>query len=126
MPSEHWQSSPEAHDFPSATSYLSLICPPIEAAKIATLLESAPNVIYEAKDILRASRLALLARDNAHVARDLDKVKKGKKLSPVLLVRGKLKKDSALVIADGYHRICASYWIDENAQIPCRIVDVPK
>jgi hypothetical protein len=29
------------------------------------------------------------------------------------------------VVADGYHRICASYWIDENSQIPCHLVDVP-
>jgi hypothetical protein len=32
----------------------------------------------------------------------------------------------ALTIADGYHRICASYLIDENADIPCRIVDAPR
>jgi hypothetical protein len=25
-------------------------------------------------------------------------------------------------IADGYHRICASYHVDENTEIPCRIV----
>ena len=24
-----------------------------------------------------------------------------------------------------YHRICASYPLDENAEIPCRLVDLP-
>lgn len=24
-----------------------------------------------------------------------------------------------LIAADGYHRVCASYWIDENTDIPC-------
>jgi hypothetical protein len=23
---------------------------------------------------------------------------------------------------DGYHRVCASYWIDENTDIPCILV----
>jgi hypothetical protein len=73
---------------------------------------------YKAKDILRASGLALLPEDNKHVASDLNKVESGKKLSPVLLVRGE-----PLQIADGYHRVCASYHIDENADIPCRIVN---
>jgi hypothetical protein len=27
-------------------------------------------------------------------------------------------------VADGYHRICASYYLDENTDIPCRLVDV--
>jgi hypothetical protein len=26
-----------------------------------------------------------------------------------------------LLIADGYHRVCASYWLDENTDIPCRL-----
>ena len=60
-----------------------------------------------------------------HVARDLDKVTRGDKLSPILLVRGRFVKDRDLVVADGYHRICASYWLNENSHIPCRIVDVP-
>jgi hypothetical protein len=41
----------------------------------------------------------------------------------VLLVRGQLAHDVALTVADGYHRICASYALDENADIPCRLVD---
>jgi hypothetical protein len=39
-------------------------------------------------------------------------------LSPVLLVSG-----DPLWIADGYHRICVSYHIDEKAEVPCRIVE---
>jgi hypothetical protein len=26
-----------------------------------------------------------------------------------------------LTVADGFHRICASYHLDEDADIPCRI-----
>ena len=37
---------------------------------------------------------------------------------------GEISGGFALTIADGYHRICASYWLDENADIPCRVVDL--
>jgi hypothetical protein len=122
---EHWQSEPDAHDFPAARTYLSLIAGAPLVDKLVKLLERAPTVTYEAKDLLRASRLSLLAEDDMHVAMDLDKVKRGAKLSPILLVRGRFMKGRDLVIADGYHRVCASYWLSENSPIPCRIADIP-
>jgi len=109
---------PEDHDFPAAESYLSLLMEPVEATRLVNALRATAHVEhYKAKDVLRASALALLPPDNKHVAADLHKVKSGKRLSPVLLVRGE-----PLQIADGYHRVCASYSLDENADIPCRIV----
>jgi len=51
--------------------------------------------------------------------------KDGKALSPVLLVRGDVTQDLPLVVADGYHRICASWYRDENIPIACRIVSLP-
>jgi hypothetical protein len=123
---EHWQSEPDAHDFPAAQAYLSLIAEPTLAEQLTKLLEHAPSITYKAKDLLRASGLALLPQDDFHVALDLNKVKQGDKLSPVLLVRGRFLKNRDLVVADGYHRICASYWLSENSPIPCRIVDVPR
>jgi hypothetical protein len=69
--------------------------------------------------------LHLLPADNAHVAADLAKVTNGRRLSPVLLVRGALTRGFPLQIADGYHRVCASYHLDENTDIPCRIADLP-
>jgi hypothetical protein len=59
--------------------------------------------------------------DNPHVAADLRKIAAGKPLSPVLLVRGDLATGRAAQIADGYHRVCASYHTDENTDIPCRL-----
>lgn len=125
MDGEHWQLEPDEHDFPAARTYLSLICSPSLAGKLVKLLERAPTASYQAKDLLRASRLRLLEEDNKHVAADLQKVRDGKKLSPILLVRGRFDKNRDLVIADGYHRVCASYWLDENSVIPCRIIDLP-
>jgi len=74
----------------------------------------------KAKDILRASQLALLDEKNKHVAADLNKVSSGQSLSPILLLRG--DDNHPLIIADGYHRVCASYWLDENTDIPCILI----
>jgi hypothetical protein len=119
METEHWKNDPESQDYPAALSYLSLLMDPAAAAQLVSALQNTGKLEhYKAKDVLRASGLPLLAADNKHVASDLAKVKSGKKLSPVLLVRGQ-----PLLVADGYHRVCASYHLDENADIPCRIVD---
>ena len=119
----HWKEQPDDHDYPAAESYLSLLLTPPEAARLAKGLRRAKIQHFKAKDLLRASRLPILEAGNVHVAGDLAKVKKGQMLSPVLLVRGRLGADVPLTVADGYHRICASHHVDENADIPCRIVD---
>jgi hypothetical protein len=124
-PTEHWKEQPDEHDYPAAQDYLSLILRPENAAALVVELKTAPLVHRKAKDLLRASDLALLPIDNAHVVVDLKKVKKGLLLSPVLLIRGSLCSGMDLTIADGYHRICASYHLDENADIPCRLADAP-
>ncbi|MGO9041166.1 MAG: hypothetical protein ACLQIK_05885, partial [Mycobacterium sp.] len=68
--------------------------------------------------ILRAAQLSLLPVDNPHVAADLAEIKKGQPLSPILLVRGDFATGVPLQVADGYHRVCASYHTDENTDIP--------
>jgi hypothetical protein len=120
---EHWKTEPDDHDFPAAADYLSLLFDEASAAKMVDALRAAPLLHRKAKDLLRASSLPLLPIDNVHVAQDLKKVSSGQPLSPVLLVRGRGDRQVALIVADGYHRICASYHVDENADIPCRMVN---
>jgi hypothetical protein len=114
-----WLPKPQKHDFQAAEDYLSLLMSPKHAAERRKKLAAARNEITHrfAKDLLRASRLDLLGEDDKEVASDLRKVAAGVPLSPVLLLRGHNRHP--LVIADGYHRICASYWIDEKTDIPC-------
>jgi hypothetical protein len=120
--SEHWQLEPDPSDYGAASRYLSLRLTAGHASAVAAGFESAPIVNHRANDLLRSSGLSLLPESDPEVAKDLKRVKKGQKLAPVLLVRrGEL--DSAVIVADGYHRICASYHLDEDAEIPCRIVD---
>src|SRR5882724_5735483 len=104
-----WKEQPDQHDYPAAAAYLSLLTDQETVQQIETALRAAPLAYGKAKDILRASRLPLLPIDNHHVAADVAKAKAGKSLSPVLLLRGELRHDVALQIADGYHRVCASY-----------------
>jgi hypothetical protein len=114
---EHWKDEPEAQDFPAAESYLSLLIGHAAAAKLAKALRKEQTLQhYAAKDILRAAGLPLLAEDDSEVAADLNKVKNGKKLSPVLLIQG-----APLWVADGYHRVCASYHLEEKTLVPCRM-----
>ena len=117
-----WMPKPESHDYQAAEDYLSLIMSPKRAADARQQLSAAQgNITHrKAKDILRASQLALLGRDDKHVASDLLKVSAGQSLSPILLLRG--DEYHPLIIADGYHRVCASYWLDENTDIPCILI----
>ena len=118
MASEQWKDGPEAEDFPAAESYLSLLVGPDAATKLAKALRKQKSLThFAAKDILRASGLPLLAADDSEVSSDFEKVRRGEKLSPVLLIEG-----VPLWVADGYHRVCASYHLDEKESVPARIV----
>ncbi|MET3035965.1 hypothetical protein ABXT08_07685 [Chryseobacterium sp. NRRL B-14859] len=113
-----WLKEPEDHDFPAAQDYLELLFEPDLAHEIVEKLIKATTITKKSKDILRASRLVLLPETNIHVKENLKKVGKNKKLSPILLVRG----HEELIIADGYHRLCSSYYLTEDLEVPCRLV----
>jgi hypothetical protein len=115
-----WYDEPEDHDYPAAESYLSLLYDEKTAAAYVARLKRAPVSQFKAKDIFRASGLSLLGVSNSHVEKDRKKIHDGRKLSPLLLVRG--NGQGRLIIADGYHRLCAVYSLDEDAMIPCKIV----
>ncbi|TRW90771.1 hypothetical protein [Candidatus Methylobacter oryzae] len=116
----NWLNQPEEHDYPAARSYLSLIYDESAASAYVEKLRDAPLSEFKAKDIFRASGLSLLGISNAHVEKDQKKIESGKDISPLLLVRD--TANGKVVIADGYHRLCAIYSYDEDAVIRCKIV----
>jgi hypothetical protein len=120
-----WKDEPDEHDYPAAAAYLALLADPGTVAALVEALRVAPLERHKAKDILRASGLDALPLDNVHVAKDVARMRGGRALSPVLLVRGTLARGIGLQIADGYHRVCASHHLDEDIDIPCRIVGSP-
>jgi hypothetical protein len=119
-----WEAKASSEDYAAAEKYLKLFFPDHKAKRLVKQLRAAPTIEYEAKDLLRASQTHLLTDENPHVAEDLKKIKKGKKLSPVLLVRGNGELGVTLTIADGYHRICASWQWNEKCPVACCLAEL--
>jgi hypothetical protein len=115
-----WLSKPESHDYAAAKSYLGLLYNKKITSDFIDKLENAAMTRFMAKDIFRASSLSLLGISNSHVLGDKEKIMRKEKLSPILLVRD--SKNGKVIIADGYHRLCAVYYYDEDAVVPCQIV----
>ena len=115
-----WLEEPEEQDYPAAESYLRLLYSEKQVAEMVEGLKLAAVVQFKAKDIFRASQLSLLGVSNSHVEKDRQKIKNGVALAPLLLVRD--ERVGRVVIADGYHRMCAIYEFDEDAWIHCKII----
>lgn len=115
-----WLPEPEEKDYPAAESYLSLVYDSQQVEKLVAKLRKQPISKFKAKDIFRASSLSLLGVSNSHVEKDRKKIQDGKPLSPIILVRD--QQSGKVIIADGYHRLCAVYSFNEDECIPCKIV----
>lgn len=115
-----WLAEPEKHNYPAAESYLSLIYRVPMARRLVRKLRGTSVSTFKSRDIFRASGLSLLGVSNSHIERDREKIKDGMKISPLLLVRD--PANGKVIVADGYHRLCAVYSFDEDAEIPCKIV----
>jgi hypothetical protein len=114
-----WAGKPEKNDYLAALSYLTLLHKEAMAAILVKRLKRATLSAFQAKDIFRASGLSLLGINDARVKKDQRKIRSGGKLSPLLLIRN--TGSGKVVIADGYHRLCAVYSFEENLEIPCKI-----
>ena len=117
-----WKQKSEPEDYEGALNFLTLIFSEAKSKNLLGALRKAKNINRAAKDLLRAAKLPLLPRDEPHVDEDLKRIHKGKPLAPVLLIRGDISKGIPLIVADGYHRICAICYYDESAPIPSRLV----
>lgn len=115
-----WLEAPKKSNYPAALSYLSLIYSRKEAKRLVRALKKTKPAVFKAKDVFRASGLSLLGISNSHVVEFQRKIRDGEELSPILLVRD--LNNGKVIIADGYHRMCATYSFCEDETIPCRIV----
>jgi hypothetical protein len=116
-----WLDDVAAHDFDSASAYLSLKFDPKQAAAAVGRLRKAEVTRRRANDILRACSLVALPLDDPGVRRDLLNAVSGKRLSPVLVVSTGDGGD----IADGYHRVSLAYHLDPFGDVPLRIGAAP-
>ena len=123
-PELKWSEGEEGQDFKAAFKFLSLLCSERKANALVESLRNSKLLEHAAKDLLRAAQLPLLPSDEPHVDQDLKRIQKDKPLAPVLLVRGDMTSGLPLIVADGYHRICAVVYFDESAPVRCRIADI--
>jgi disulfide oxidoreductase YuzD len=115
-----WFPDVEGQDYLAAQSYLSILFKEARVARIIAKFKRASIVQFQAKDIFRASQLPVLGVGNSHVEMDSKRIRQGQSLSPLLLLRD--KRNGKVVIADGYHRMCAIYEVNEDAWIRCKII----
>jgi hypothetical protein len=119
-PKIRWLDDPEEKDYLAAHSFLSMVLAPASLSETIAALRTAPLGHWAAKDLLRAAGLPpLRPKQSAEVAEKLKKIKDGIPISPVLLIGG---IRDYLVIGDGYHRASAAYRVDEDAQVPGRLL----
>ena len=116
-----WHEEPQKHDYPAAEEYLFLIFGK-SANNLVKKLKEKQISNFKAKDIFRASALPALDKKNYHVKKNIEKIENNHLLSPILLVRDQMTRK--VIIADGYHRLCAVYLYNEDAIIPCQITSL--
>jgi hypothetical protein len=112
-----WAASVADHDYAAAAAYLSLKLDEDAVAKAVRRLRKAALSTRRANDILRAAGLTPAPLEDPGVMKDLIKAIEGRRLSPVLVLRGKKGAD----IADGFHRVSLVYRVDPYAEIPVKL-----
>ena len=114
-----WLEEPVEHDYDAARQYLQLLYEPKKAKSLAGKLKRAPMAEFAAKDILRASGTSILYIQAFDWSQHQKKLHDGTALAPILLIRQ--ENGGQLIIADGFHRLCALFTTDEEIKVPCKI-----
>jgi hypothetical protein len=115
-----WLDDASEDDYAAAAHYLSLLDSPDNVDKTVGELRAARTTEFKATDLLRAAQLLVPESDDRPTREQIEKIQSGKAISPVLLMRvGALKK---VIIADGFHRVCAAYRIDPDVVVRCKLV----
>jgi hypothetical protein len=115
----HWLDDAADSDYAAAAQYLALLESPKAIEKALAELRAASVVPYKAVDLLRAAQLLVPKNDERPTREQIKKIKQGEAISPVLLLRvPALKK---VIVADGFHRICAAYRLDPDVEVRCKL-----
>ena len=112
-----WRKAPREDDYPRAESFLRLIYPPEKATELIQKLREAKLEHWTAKDIFRATGTRAETENLSEQKRE---IAQGELLSPILMVRQPTL--GKLLVADGFHRLCAVHAIDEQAVIAAKLV----
>jgi hypothetical protein len=115
-----WLPEPIEHDYGAAENFLQLFYKPKVCRAIVKKLKRAKMSTFSAKDILRASDASLAEIKLFDWSGQMQQINEGKALAPILLVRQ--DNGARLLVADGFHRMCALFVQDEQISVPCKIV----
>lgn len=115
----NWLKSVAQSDFRAAEQYLELLFAPQRAQALKKKLHASAMQEFPAKDVLRAAGLAPPKKGDPDVDRQVKKIKAGDGISAVLLVRDEAQ--ARLIVADGFHRVCAVMALDEKASVQCLV-----
>lgn len=115
-----WLGEPVSKDYSAAEMFLQLLYEPKKARLWAKKLKRAGMSQYAAKDILRASAIPITEIQAFDWTKQQEEIDQGTPLSPILIVRQ--ENGGHLIIADGFHRLCAVFTSDQGINVPCKIV----
>lgn len=110
-----WRKRPRNKDYPAAEAYLALIMGPARARAMGRRLRAAKLRQLPARDILRASRTPMSEVRAFDWVRQNKDIRKGRRFAPLLLVCD--SQTGKLIVADGFHRLCAAFAQDQNATV---------
>jgi hypothetical protein len=116
----NWLPEPIEHDYGAAENYLQLFYKPKVCRALVKKLRRAKMSTFSAKDILRASGASLAEIKIFDWSGQMQQITDGTALAPILLVRQ--DNGAHLLIADGFHRMCALFVQDEQISVPCKII----
>lgn len=115
-----WLPEPAGKDYDAAETFLQLLYNAKKARRWAKQLKRAEITEYTAKDILRASCTPMSEIQAFDWRKQQKEIDERKPLSPILIV--KQDNGGRLIIADGFHRMCALFANDQEIKVPCKIV----
>jgi disulfide oxidoreductase YuzD len=114
-----WLDDAIDDDYSAAAHYLSLLDIQKNIDKAVAEMRSATITEFKAADLLRAAQLTVPKADDRPTREQIKKIKNGEAVSPVLLMRASALKK--VIIADGFHRVCAAYRIDPDVVLHCKL-----
>ena len=115
-----WQDDAPESDYQSAAHFLALLDNREHIDTLLADLRVAPIVEYKAIDLLRAAQLIVPKQDDLPTREQLRQIRDGEPIAPILLVRVEALKK--VIVADGFHRICAAYRTDPDVMLHCKLV----
>ena len=114
-----WLDDAPGKDYDSASHFLELVDNREHIDQLIARLRTAPVVEYKAIDLLRAAQLVVPKQDDLPTREQLAQIRNGEPLAPVLLVR--VEALNKVIVADGFHRICAAYRTDPDVKVHCKL-----